>query len=123
MSEGTCECGVSMGVIATWTHDEHMDYHDPFKVGRGVTIVHWSDRWACTVIEATAKTVTVQRDKAIRTDDHGMSDSQSYRYEPDPDGSVRKFSLRKTGKFVQVGDSINGTRLVRGRSEHYDYSF
>lgn len=96
-----------------------------FAVGDGATVCHWSDRWACTVIyvNANGTRITVQRDKATRTDDNGMSDAQSYEFSPDPDGTIRKFSLRKTGKFVQVGESPNGTRLVPGRHEYYDYSF
>jgi len=92
-------------------------------VGDGVTMCFFSDRHACTVIKRTAKTVTVQRDKATRSDGNGMSDAQSYEYERDPGGATYVFSLRKNGTWRQRGDSDRGTRLVAGRREYYDFSF
>ena len=37
-------------------------------VGMGCTVLSWTDRHAATVIKVTPKTITVQRDKATRTD-------------------------------------------------------
>ena len=49
-------------------------------VGTGCSILHWTDRTACTIIEVSenGKTVVVQEDNAVRTDKLGMTDSQSY---------------------------------------------
>lgn len=95
--------------------------------GMGCTMLMWSDRHAASIIgvAANGKSVTVQRDKATRTDAYGMSDSQSYEYEPDPDGSTRVFTLRKNGRWVAKGDPMRGGMglLVGHRDEHYDYSF
>lgn len=93
------------------------------EVGDGVTMCFYTDRHACTVISRTAKTVTVQRDKARRVDENGMSDAQQYEYERDPHGATYVFSLRKNGTWRQRGDSERGSRLVLGRREYYDYSF
>lgn len=92
-------------------------------VGDGVTMAGWSDRHAATVIKRTPKTVTVQQDKATRTDGNGMSDAQSYDYARDPEGATYRFSLRANGTWRKVGDSEKGMRLVAGRREYYDYSF
>lgn len=95
------------------------------QVGMGATILYWTDRHACTITEVSksGKFVRVVEDKAIRTDSNGMSDCQSYRYEPG-EGSPRTFTLRKNGAWVEQGSSMRGTRLAIGARRHYyDYSF
>lgn len=93
------------------------------KVGMGATILMWTDRKACSVIEVKGDVVSVREDKAIRVDNRGMSDWAEYRYEDDPAGAVRKFSLRKSGEWIEVG-SRSGCRLLIGKRDHfYDYSF
>jgi hypothetical protein len=95
-------------------------------VGMGATILHWTDRTACTIVHVSAngRFIKVQADKATRTDGHGMSDAQSYSYERDPSGALSDFSLRKNGKWIRVGDSMKGQRLSIGeRCQYYDYSF
>lgn len=90
------------------------------RVGDGATHVMWTDRHAYTVIEVSAsgKTVKVQRDKATRTDGRGMTDAQSYKYEPDPQGAVRTVRLTKRG-WRSNGEAV----LMGVRDEYYDYSF
>lgn len=89
------------------------------KVGDGATLCLYTDREAYTIIKRTAKTITIQRDKAIRTDDNGMSDCQDYRYERDYDGIIR------TARWSEVKGCFmyNGMRIATGRYEYYDYSF
>jgi hypothetical protein len=97
------------------------------EVGMGATIILWSDRLACTIVEVSksGKRLTVRRDKTTRIDGNGMSDSQKYEYEPDPQGSERTFSLRSNGRWVQEGETMRGgTNLAVGvRREYYDFSF
>jgi hypothetical protein len=95
-------------------------------VGTGCSILHWTDRTACTIIEVSenGKTVVVQEDNAVRTDKLGMTDSQSYEYTPNPNGVKHTYTLRRNGKWVAKGESIKGTRLMIGARQHfYDYSF
>ena len=100
-------------------------------VGMGATVIMYTDRHACTVVQVAysatgqPKWVAVQHDRATRSDTNGMSDSQSYTYAPDPAGLMEIFTLRKSGKYVRKGDSMgNGTVLVLGvRDSHHDYSF
>ena len=96
-------------------------------VGQGATICYWSDRHAGTIISLSedAKAVTWQRDKVKRIDTNGMSESQNYEYEPDTQGEIIVFTLRKNGRWIRKGQSMrNGTTLSIGhRSEYYDYSF
>ena len=96
------------------------------EVGMGATELLWTDRHACTITSIiNDKTIEVQRDKAIRTDSNGMSESQEYRYEPNPDAKKTIVTLRKNGRWVKKGDKMhNGTSFAIGaRNEHYDYSF
>lgn len=103
------------------------------KVGDGVTINLWSDRHAATVIKVTEKTVTVRRDKATLNPDFkpefipgGFAahctnqEEQSYTYEPDENGEVKKFYW--SDKYQMYGQPGNLT-LSKGRHEFYDYNF
>lgn len=95
-------------------------------VGIGATILRWSDRHACTIVEVSknGKRVGVTEDIATRTDSNGMSDCQSYSYESVPGPAHKFFTLRKNGAWVSEGESIKGTRLAIGQRNHYhDYSF
>ncbi len=89
------------------------------KVGMGATILQWTDRQAVTIIEVTPKTITVQYDKATRTDSNGQSECQSYDYATDPDGSVSVFRMTKKG---WRNDSGNGLSIGH-RDKYRDPSF
>lgn len=93
--------------------------------GEGATILMHSDRHAATVIEVIPfksgpnkgkpRMVRVQRDKAVRTDDWGMSDMQDYAYERDESGAIRTFTAKRDGSFPGIIFGI--------RREYYDYSY
>lgn len=89
------------------------------KVGDGATELMWTDRHAFTVVQVkSAKTIVVQRDKVTRTDANGMSETQSYSYEPDVNGEL--VTLRMTKR----GWSSKGRKFRIGkRSEYHDFSF
>lgn len=91
----------------------------------GATVYFFSDAKAATVIYAQGRRISVQLDKAIRTDSNGMSEMQEYRYERNPEGTVYRFTLRKNGRWVRVGDTM-GDGLVlslKGRYHYHDFSF
>lgn len=107
-------------------------------IGMGATILHWTDRSACTIvkIETIRKVtyITTQDDNAVRIDKNGMSESQNYEYLPDFHGRIRVFKKHPktgfwkfcvlnpdTGRYVQ---QKHGCGLKIGvRDEYYDYSF
>jgi hypothetical protein len=97
------------------------------EVGMGATICYWSDRHAATIIrvEKNGKVIVVQEDIATRTDKNGMSESQEYKYEANPNGSIHAFSIRKDGSYRLVGSKgRTGNRLSIGfRNQFYDFSF
>lgn len=94
------------------------------EVGMGATVLMWTDRHAATVIEVKSpKRIIVQYDKATRVDGSGMSESQAYTYEPNPDGPTREYVLCKTG-WREKGSGGKGAGLMLGhRAEYHDYSF
>jgi hypothetical protein len=91
-----------------------------FAVGDGVTLCHWTDREAFTVVAVTpsGKTITIQADTATRVDGLGMSDAQTYTYEPNPDGRILK--ARRTSRGWRA---TGGTKLIPGRHHYFDFSF
>lgn len=96
-------------------------------VGMGATVLMWTDRSPATVVEVSksGKSVTIQSDNYRRTDTNGMSECQDYEYTPNPNGSKRVFTLRKNGRWVAEGSTMNaGERLSLGhRDRYYDFSF
>lgn len=89
-------------------------------IGSGCTIRWYSDRKAATVIAVspTGYKVTVREDRSIRLDKNGMSDSQHYDYEPDPEGREHVF-YRRGDVYATDGKSLQlGTR-----STYHDYGF
>jgi hypothetical protein len=95
------------------------------EVGMGATKLCYTDRHAYTIVEVlNKKTIVVQQDKAVRIDNNGMSDSQSYRYDPNPEASREIITLRKNGRWVKRGDSMDGQVFAIGiRQEYHDFSF
>lgn len=86
-------------------------------VGQPATVLYWSDRHAATVI-AVSKSgykVTVRECRAVRVDDNGMSDCQSYRYEEDEAGKVHTMHRRADGSYGKLALGI--------RDHYFDYSF
>jgi hypothetical protein len=65
-------------------------------------------------ISATGKTVTVQADNYQRTDKNGQSESQTYIYTPDLNGT--KYALRLTKK----GWACQGQVFALGFREEYN---
>jgi hypothetical protein len=110
------------------------------EVGMKVTLCMWSDRQVYTIIEVSksGRVITVQRDKKIAKhtpEDLGFvvggfssiattQDKQDWEMVADPEGSIRKYSLRKNGRWCEVGDSDRACGLVLNvASEFYDYNF
>lgn len=101
------------------------------EVGKGATVLHWTDRSAYFVdqVSADGKQVVIERAKAIRTDENGMSDSQDYRYDRDPNAEPE--TIRFTyGKWRRVYTNWEGKKettpvnIIFGTMrEYYDYSF
>lgn len=94
--------------------------HAEPKVGDGATLCGWSDRYAGTIIAVSETEIQVREDRAIRTDNNGLSECQSYRYEPNPKGAVHVFRRNKKGEWKsKIGFGL----MVGGRNAYHDFSF
>ena len=89
--------------------------------GMGGTLLHHGDRHACTVTQVLSPTrVTVRRDRALRSDSHGPSGSQSYCYRTDPLALEQLFECDGSGEWREVDYPVV---LVLGiRDEFYDFN-
>jgi hypothetical protein len=108
---------------------------DP-EVGMGATLLHWTDRDGGTITKVwtwrQSTYIQVQVDRAIRTDTNGMSECQSYRFEPNPIGNVHTFRKLDGGMWQAVRLNIKTQRWVKTegsglrigeREAYHDYSF
>ena len=95
------------------------------KVGMGITLLRWSDRHAYRIVKVAEvnKAITIQRYKAVRTDNSGMSETQTYDF---------KGLLDQKKELVRKGDqwyekTVQGlsriSLLIGVALEYYDYSF
>lgn len=94
-------------------------------VGVGVTMLSWTDRHPGTIIDVdpNGKWIKIQEDKAIRIDNNGMSDSQDYKYQINPNGSIKIYKKARNGTFTDNGRN-DGCGLIIGiREKYFDYSF
>ena len=101
------------------------------EVGKGATILRWTDRQAYEVVNVSkdGKEVLLQRYSPRRIDDRGMTDAQDYIY----DTLIESYlTLRlRYGKWYVKHDGNNGERptydkihvIFGERVEYYDYSF
>lgn len=92
----------------------------PPYVGMPATVYVGSDRFAATVLFASAKfhKVIVQEDISTRIDTNGPSETQVYTFAPNPGGRVLVF--HKGGNNY----AIRGMSLYLGaRRTYHDYSF
>lgn len=102
-------------------------------VGKGATLLSWTDRYAYFVnsVSADGKTCVIERAIAIREDNNGMSDAQSYRYERHAPGDTTPVTLRfRYGRwYLQHGTPLTGISYSKinvcfgTMREYYDHSF
>lgn len=92
-------------------------------VGMGVTISVGSDRYPGTIIQVTqnGRRIVFQRDSYKRTDDNGMSESQTYEFSTDLNGAIEIATLRKDGRYRITGGKT--PVHIGSRGAYYDFSF
>lgn len=105
--------------------------------GMGVTILCWTDREPGTIINVTkigATVIYVREDHARRTDKNGMSECQTWEFQPNPAGALYTFRQRKDGTWAQVVVNHKTGRLnkvdggghglrIGERGKYHDFSF
>jgi hypothetical protein len=89
-------------------------------IGMGGTMHVGSDDHPFTVIEVVDKnTLRIQEDKSTRTDSNGMSECQTYTFEPNPEGEISTITF--TDRWA-----VKGKRQIRctlgERRKFFDYT-
>jgi len=101
------------------------------EAGKGATVLHWTDRSAYFVnsVSADGKEVVIERAKAVRVDNNGMSEAQDYNYERDPQAQPETIKFTY-GKWRRVYRELGGKttyspiNIIFGTMrEYYDFSF
>lgn len=99
------------------------------------TMNSWSDRNPATIVKRTAKTIWVQEDRVANLSseesrESGLTFARGHGdvviFVRDYDSPIRKYSLRKNGRWIQQGAPANarGGSLTVGRRDYYrDPSF
>lgn len=90
------------------------------EVGMGCTQGVGSDRYPYTICEVVnEKKIYVQADDYKRTDKNGQSESQTYEYTPNPEAQKILVTLRKNGRWVRKGETLNGSAFYIGQRRAY----
>lgn len=91
---------------------------DDFEVGDGASRSINGDSYPATVIAKRGQRIIIQQDRYTCTKPasaYGADDAE-YEYKADPNGPITVWSLRKNGRFRQVGsDCHSGWSLSQGR--------
>lgn len=78
-------------------------------VGMGATGGAGSDCYPYTIVNVISpKRIQITADDYKRIDNNGLSENQEYEYTSRPDASKITLSLRKSGRWVEVGQSDAG---------------
>lgn len=90
------------------------------EVGMGATLCMWTDRHAYTItrVSKSGKMLWAKQDKVTRIDNNGMSECQTYTFEPDPTAEEVCFRLTKKG-----WRGPSGRLSIGHRNEYHDFSF
>lgn len=99
------------------------------------TMNSWSDANPATIVKQTAKTITVQADRAVNMSsdadrDSGLAFAQGHGtvviFQRDYDAPMAVYTLRKNGRWIRQGQPANtrGASLTVGHRRYYrDPSF
>ena len=113
--------GVQTGSFVNWMMSQGQT---PPVVGKGATVLLWTDRHAYFVdhVSKDGKEVVIERAGYKRVDNLRMSDCQDYEYfrEENPYQITLRFKYskwrnKKTGDVMNIGFGV--------MKEYYDYSF
>lgn len=92
-------------------------------VGMGACYGIGSDCYPYTVVKILSPCrIQVQTDNYKPTEKHeGPFGKQDYTYEPNPQGDIRTFTLRKNGRWYEMGSSMKyGCLTLNFRKAYFD---
>ena len=134
--ESIMKLGTQTSSIVNHLHSRAVIGQPEPAVGMGATMLLWSDRCACTIInvqQVRGKTiVTVQTDRATVTAGSSHDGSAEYSYARNPQGSEHHFRRKNDGRWQQVvinrqtgrwGKASGRGLRIGERDEYRDPSF
>lgn len=90
-------------------------------IGLGATYSVGSDRYPYTIVDVLSNNkIVVQADHAVRTDSNGFSEDQTWVMTPNPEARKIVLRLRKNGKWVENGKSLNACAFYLGHRSRYN---
>jgi len=91
---------------------------------KGATLHVGSDCYPYTILTQSETKITAQRDNFRAAEGSNWFGDQKWDITPDPQATIETFTLRKNGRWVKAGDSLNGCSLsTKGRRAYQDPSF
>lgn len=96
------------------------------EIGMGVTYCIGSDRYPCTISKVVNdRQIEVQADEFRADVGHDYYGNQKWIIIQNPDGTPTTLTLRKNGRWVQAGETMNSSGLYRigERDAYQDPSF
>ena len=106
------------------------------EVGMGVTMLGWTDRYPGRITEVfmigKLTAIAVEEMNAIRTDNGGFTEAQTYEYLPYTDGgNISYYSQDATGYWTRVYRNPETNRWIKGTGgliigqmeKYYDFTF
>lgn len=120
MKQVPMQLGKQTGSVMNWMRSNN---NTTPVVGEGATELLWTDRHAYTILTVSNdnKKVTIQRDRAERTDGLGMSDSQKYVYHQDEKGQIVNLAYRH-GAWRKVIEEIVFIEEFSDKISEMEYS-
>jgi hypothetical protein len=89
-------------------------------VGMGASWSPHSDWYPCTVVAVISpRKIVTQDDRADVVNGSTIDGSAEYKIAPNPNGAQREWTLRKNGRWVAVGESMNSRSLSLGFRRAY----
>lgn len=96
------------------------------EVGMGVTFCIGSDRYPYTISRVVSdRQIEVQEDDYYPAPNHNYFGGQSYIYSRNPFGIASMITLRKNGRWIKTGETMNSSGFWRigVRDAYQDPSF
>lgn len=128
--------GTQTGSLTNHIHSRAVRGQPEPEVGMAATILAWTDRYPATIIKVEpyrdTVIITVQEDKAKRVDSNGLSESQTWEYTANPEGSRSTFRRGDNGMWQPVwfnpktkrwGKNEGNGVLIGRREKYHDFSF
>lgn len=91
-------------------------------VGMGATYSICGDNYPCTIVEASGRSIVIQKDTAKLVSGSEQTQNAVYEIEPNPNAERETFTLRKNGYWYKKGEKMGfgGVVVLGERKKRID---